>query len=181
MSDSMNAQNAQITQNANAVSSEVANAVSSEVANAVSSETVPQVVPEQVVVAPEQVHHEQVPSETVPNAVPRAVPNVNEQAVPNANEQAVPEQAVPNAVSEIPNEEFAAVENVEDYYKFIKKHMDKLREKDIPAVYEVLRKGSEAAREVAAKTMDEVRKAMKINYFDDISLINEQAQRFAAE
>ena len=54
-------------------------------------------------------------------------------------------------------------------------------EKDIPAVYEVLRKGSEAAREVAAKTMDEVRKAMKINYFDDISLINEQAQRFAAE
>ena len=54
-------------------------------------------------------------------------------------------------------------------------------EKDIPAVYEMLRKGSEAAREVAAKTMDEVRKAMKINYFDDISLINEQAQRFAAE
>ena len=54
-------------------------------------------------------------------------------------------------------------------------------EKDIPAVYEMLRKGSEAAREVAAKTMDEVRKAMKINYFDNISLINEQAQRFAAE
>ena len=54
-------------------------------------------------------------------------------------------------------------------------------EKEIPAVYEMLRKGSEAAREVAAKTMDEVRKAMKINYFDDISLINEQAQRFAAE
>lgn len=54
-------------------------------------------------------------------------------------------------------------------------------EKDIPAVYEMLRKGSEDAREVAAKTMDEVRKAMKINYFDDISLINEQAQRFAAE
>ncbi len=52
-------------------------------------------------------------------------------------------------------------------------------EKDIPAVYEDLRRGSEAAREVAAQTLSEVRSAMKINYFDDHALIEEQAKRFA--
>ena len=51
-------------------------------------------------------------------------------------------------------------------------------EKDIPAVYEILRKGCEVAREEACKTMDEVRRAMKINYFDDRALIEEQARRF---
>ena len=39
-------------------------------------------------------------------------------------------------------------------------------EKDIPYVYEVLRKGSEVAREVAAQTLADVKKAMRINYFD---------------
>ena len=52
-------------------------------------------------------------------------------------------------------------------------------EKDIPAVYEMLRKGCEEAREVAAKTLDDVRRAMKINYFDDAELIAEQSKRFA--
>lgn len=52
-------------------------------------------------------------------------------------------------------------------------------EKDIPAVYEMLKNGCEVARETAAQTMDEVRKAMKINYFDDVELISEQAKRFA--
>ncbi len=52
-------------------------------------------------------------------------------------------------------------------------------QKDIPAVYEILRKGCEDARETAAKTMDEVRRAMKINYFDDTELIAEQAKRLA--
>ena len=52
-------------------------------------------------------------------------------------------------------------------------------EKDIPAVYEMLRKGCEEAREVAAKTLDDVRRAMKINYFDDAELIAEQSTRFA--
>ena len=52
-------------------------------------------------------------------------------------------------------------------------------EKDIPAVYEILRKGCEKAREAAIQTMDEVRRAMKINYFDDAELIAEQAKRFA--
>ena len=37
--------------------------------------------------------------------------------------------------------------------------------KDIPAVWEILKKGSFRAREVAQKTLDEVKSAMKINYF----------------
>lgn len=52
-------------------------------------------------------------------------------------------------------------------------------EKDIPAVYEMLRKGCEVAREAAAQTLDEVRRAMKINYFDDAVLIDEQVRRFS--
>lgn len=44
-------------------------------------------------------------------------------------------------------------------------------EKDIPAIYDMLKKGCDAAREVAAATLDDVRKAMKINYFDDAELI----------
>lgn len=53
--------------------------------------------------------------------------------------------------------------------------------KDIPAVFEMLRKGSEQAREVAAKTMAEVRAAMRINYFDDQELIASQSKRIAEE
>ena len=52
-------------------------------------------------------------------------------------------------------------------------------EKDIPAVYDMLRKGCDKARETAAQTMDEVRRAMKIDYFSDAALIAEQAKRFA--
>lgn len=52
-------------------------------------------------------------------------------------------------------------------------------EKDIPAVYEMLRKGSEVAREAAAETLADVRRAMRINYFDDAELIAEQAKRYA--
>lgn len=57
----------------------------------------------------------------------------------------------------------------------------KMFEKDIPAVYDMLKKGCEVARETAAKTMDEVRSAMKINYFEDAALIAEQAKRFTQE
>ena len=57
----------------------------------------------------------------------------------------------------------------------------KMFEKDIPAVYDMLKKGCEVARETAAQTMDEVRRAMKINYFDDAALIEEQAKRFGQE
>lgn len=51
-------------------------------------------------------------------------------------------------------------------------------EKDIPAVYEILRKGSEAAEKVAAETLRDVKSAMKINYFDDNNLIKETMQRY---
>ncbi|HIX77660.1 MAG TPA: tryptophan--tRNA ligase [Candidatus Fusicatenibacter merdavium] len=51
-------------------------------------------------------------------------------------------------------------------------------QKDIPYVYEVLKKGSEAAREVAEQTLQEVRNAMKINYFDDLDLIREQSEKY---
>ncbi len=51
-------------------------------------------------------------------------------------------------------------------------------EKDIPSVYEILQKGCEKARETAVKTMDEVRRSMKINYFEDKDLIREQVNRF---
>ena len=54
-------------------------------------------------------------------------------------------------------------------------------EKDIPAIYDMLKKGCEAARETAAATLDDVRRAMKINYFDDADLIAEQVKKFAAE
>ncbi len=54
-------------------------------------------------------------------------------------------------------------------------------EKDIPQVYEILKKGCEVAREAACQTMDEVRRAMKINYFQDIALIEEQSRRFASK
>ena len=53
-------------------------------------------------------------------------------------------------------------------------------EKDIPAVYEILRKGCEQARAAAAATLADVRKAMKIDYFNDTDLIREQAAKYAA-
>lgn len=54
-------------------------------------------------------------------------------------------------------------------------------EKDIPAIYEMLRKGCDEAREIAAQTLSDVRRAMKINYFEDENLIKEQALRFASK
>lgn len=54
-------------------------------------------------------------------------------------------------------------------------------EQDLPYVYEVLRKGSEQARAVAAQTLADVKKAMRINYFDPgvlDELIKEQSEKF---
>lgn len=50
-------------------------------------------------------------------------------------------------------------------------------EKDVPAVFEILRKGSEKARAAAAATLDEVKQAMGINYFSDDSFISEQCKK----
>ena len=52
-------------------------------------------------------------------------------------------------------------------------------EKDIPAIYQMLQKGCEVARATATETLDDVKKAMKINYFDDKELIEEQVKRFS--
>ena len=52
-------------------------------------------------------------------------------------------------------------------------------EKDIPAVYEILKKGSDVAREAAAQTLSEVKRAMKINYFDDEELIRAQSEKYS--
>jgi len=68
--------------------------------------------------------------------------------------------------------------------KVINKMLDPIRERrheyeqDIPEIYNILKKGSESAREAAAQTMDEVRKAMQINYFDDTELIQSQAEKY---
>lgn len=51
-------------------------------------------------------------------------------------------------------------------------------EKDIPMVYDILHKGSIKAREAAAKTLEEVRSAMRINYFSDEELIKAQSEKY---
>ena len=54
-------------------------------------------------------------------------------------------------------------------------------EKDIPGVYEMLRKGCETAREVASATLHEMKDAMRINYFDDAELVELQAREYASK
>lgn len=51
-------------------------------------------------------------------------------------------------------------------------------EQDIPAVYEMLKNGSEKAEKVAYKTLNEVKSAMKINYFSDEELIKAQSEKY---
>jgi tryptophanyl-tRNA synthetase len=51
-------------------------------------------------------------------------------------------------------------------------------ENDIPMVYDILHKGSIKAREAAAKTLDDVRSAMRINYFSDTELIKAQSEKY---
>ena len=51
-------------------------------------------------------------------------------------------------------------------------------EKDIPSVFEMLKKGTERAREVSAQTLSEVKQAMRIDYFNDSQLIEELKNKF---
>lgn len=51
-------------------------------------------------------------------------------------------------------------------------------EKNIPAVYDILKEGSRVAEAAAAETLADVRAAMKINYFDDGALIKEQIEKY---
>lgn len=54
----------------------------------------------------------------------------------------------------------------------------KVWEQHIPEVYQILLDGSQKAREEVSKTMNNVKEAMKINYFDDEDLINEQQKSY---
>ena len=47
----------------------------------------------------------------------------------------------------------------------------KMWEKNLPDVYDFLKKGSATARETAAKTLDDVRHSMRIDYFTDDNLL----------
>ncbi len=68
--------------------------------------------------------------------------------------------------------------------KVINRMLDPIRERrhelesDIPEIFNILKKGSESARETAAQTMDEVRKAMRIDYFEDAELIAQQSAKY---
>lgn len=51
-------------------------------------------------------------------------------------------------------------------------------EKDIAGVYDILRAGCEKARETAEATLQDVKNAMKINYFADVELLKAQAEKY---
>ncbi len=97
------------------------------------------------------------------------------------------------------NPDYANLEEMKDHYRrgglgdmkckkflntILNNMLDPIRqrraefEKDIPEIYNILRKGTDEARAVAAQTMDEVRHAMRIDYFNDTELIRQQAEKF---
>ena len=49
---------------------------------------------------------------------------------------------------------------------------------NISEVYKILQQGSDKARIVAAQKMKKVKKAIGINYFEDLDLINEHVQKY---
>ena len=57
----------------------------------------------------------------------------------------------------------------------------KYYEQHIEEVYDILRKGSDEARATAQETLEEVRRAMRINYFEDRELIERQAAEYRKE
>ena len=52
-------------------------------------------------------------------------------------------------------------------------------EKDIPEVYNILKRGTEAAYAVAQDTLNGVKAAMKIDYFNDAELIKVQSEKYS--
>ncbi|MBQ5446124.1 MAG: tryptophan--tRNA ligase [Lachnospiraceae bacterium] len=52
-------------------------------------------------------------------------------------------------------------------------------QKDITYVYDILKSGTEKAREVAANTLSEVKNSMKINYFDNREWLEEQIKKYS--
>lgn len=51
-------------------------------------------------------------------------------------------------------------------------------EADIPLVYQILKEGCKKAELAASKTLEGVKKAMRINYFDDAKMIAAQAEKY---
>lgn len=66
----------------------------------------------------------------------------------------------------------------------LQKELSPIREKrkhyeqNIPEIFDMLLKGSEDARKVGAETLKKVKAAMRINYFEDVELINKQQQKY---
>ncbi len=54
-------------------------------------------------------------------------------------------------------------------------------EKDIPGVYQMLKEGTQRAEAAATETLADVKAAMKINYFDDIALMEQQSKRYQGQ
>ncbi len=54
-------------------------------------------------------------------------------------------------------------------------------EKDIPSVYKMLEEGSKIAEAKAKKTLAEMKNAMRINYFEDKELIQNQSKKFSEQ
>ena len=95
--------------------------------------------------------------------------------------------------------EYASLDELKEHYQRgglgdvkVKKFLDKVLQeelepirrrrkeyqKDISYVFEILKKGSEKAEAVAASTLDDVKRSMKMNYFEDMELINEQIKKY---
>ena len=66
---------------------------------------------------------------------------------------------------------------IQDELKPIRERRKEL-EKDIKGIYKVLETGSKMARQKAVLTLKEVKEAMKINYFDDLDLIESQVKSY---
>ena len=96
--------------------------------------------------------------------------------------------------------EYASLDEMKDHYRrgglgdvkvkrlliaILNETLDPIRERRhayearIGEVYDILREGSIKARAVAAETLADVRRAMKIDYFEDRELIDAQAAHFA--
>ena len=96
--------------------------------------------------------------------------------------------------------EYASLDEMKDHYRrgglgdvkvkrlliaILNETLDPIRERRhayearIGEVYDILREGSIKARAAAAATLADVRRAMKIDYFDDRELIDAQAAHFA--
>lgn len=58
------------------------------------------------------------------------------------------------------------------------KERRKYWEKNIPEVYDILKRGSEEAQKAAAETLKEVKASMRINYFEDGALINDTMKKY---